>query len=79
MKTSFEKKIQSLAPYLVLGIAIALCVGLFILFSYLILWGLVLGGVIWLIDFFRRFFFSPKPKKKPETQGRVIEHDEQHK
>lgn len=64
---------QQLAPFLVLGVAVAVIVGLFIMFSYLILWGIVIGAVLWVISKISRYFSSPGSTKKPS--GRIIEHD----
>ncbi|KTC76801.1 hypothetical protein [Legionella brunensis] len=74
MNEKFERLIQQLVPFLIAGIAIALVIGLFIMFSYVLIWGLVIGGVLWLVYFVKSLLF---PGQKSETtKGRVIEHND---
>lgn len=73
MNRHSKLNIQHLMPFLGIGIAIALIIGILIVFSYLFLWGLLIGGLLWLIAVIKNAFFSAKPTSA--TKGRVIEHD----
>ncbi len=72
MNTKIKELFEQLLPFIVLGVAIALIIGLFIMVSYVLIWGLVLGGIIWIGMVVKNFLFpSEAPEKK---EGRVIEH-----
>jgi len=62
------------APYLFLGIAIAILVGFAIILSYLFLWGLVIGAIIFIAVSAKNKFFPSK--KRQYKRNIVIEHDE---
>ncbi|WED43211.1 hypothetical protein [Legionella cardiaca] len=74
MNEKFDRLLQQLIPFLIAGIAIALVIGLFIMFSYVLIWGLVIGGVLWLIYFVKNLLF-PVKKEEP-AKGRIIEHND---
>lgn len=67
--------LQGIGPCLVLGVAIACTIGLFILFSYVLLWGMLIGMVLWLSALIHRSIFSKKTPKKNQP-GRVIDHEQ---
>jgi hypothetical protein len=69
---------QQLPPFILLGISIALGIGIFMLFSYMLLWGLLIGAVLWGINLVVQYFrsVSEPPASKP-SKGRVIDHDKQ--
>lgn len=76
-----NKKIQSLfenlIPFLMLGVAISLIIGLFIMFSYVLVWGLLIGGILWVVSLVKTFFFPSNTDNTPiKTKGRVIEHND---
>jgi hypothetical protein len=71
MNDKLARLFQQLIPYLMLGIIIACTIGLFILFYYIVLWGLVIGFFIWLITTIKRYFFSKHVDKS--STGRVID------
>lgn len=73
MNQKLERLFQQLIPFLMAGIAIALLIGLFILFSYVLVWGLIIGAVLWLVAFVKSYFFSSS-KKEISTKGRIIDH-----
>jgi len=59
--------------FLMLGIAIALTIGIFILFAYVLFWGILFGGILWLVALIKQYFFR---KRQPQKhKGRVIDHD----
>lgn len=74
MNKNLEHILENLVPYLVAGIAIALTIGLLFIFFHVVLWGIVIGGVLWLAVFIKSYFFPDASKKKEE--GRIIEHDD---
>jgi len=75
MNNKLQRVLEQFTPFIVLGIAIALMVGLLILFSYLFIWGLLIGAIIWVVMVIKHFFSQKSPPKK--TEGRVIEHDDE--
>ncbi len=68
-----KKILESLVPFFVAGIAIALCIGLLLMFFSVAIWGLVIGGILWLATLAKQYFFSSPNKKE---KGRIIEHDD---
>lgn len=68
-----KKIIESLIPFMLIGVAIALCVGLLLLFFSIAIWGLVIGGVLWLATLVKQYLF-PSPSKASKEEGRIIEH-----
>ena len=69
-----KKILESLVPFMIIGIAIALCIGLLFMFFSVAIWGLLIGGVLWLIALAKQYFFSTKPTHHEE--GRIIEHND---
>lgn len=74
MNDKLRNILESLIPFMLLGVAISLIIGLFIMFSYVLIWGIFIGGILWLVFFIKNFLF-PGSKKSPQAEGRVIEHD----
>ncbi|KTC72415.1 hypothetical protein Lbir_1190 [Legionella birminghamensis] len=72
MNEKFQQLFQTLIPFLLLGIAISLLVGLFIMFSYVLVWGILIGGTLWIFATIKRLLFPSK--KVVKTSGRIIEH-----
>ena len=62
MNLSFKKILQTFVPFLILGIVIAGIVGLLIMFSYVFLWGIFIGAVLWLVNFIKNALFMPRKK-----------------
>ena len=72
MNEKLRQFLESIVPFFVLGIAIALAIGFFIMFSYLLVWGLIIGGLLWVIVFIKNVLF---PRKKiTDSKGRIIEY-----
>ncbi|ARG96455.1 hypothetical protein [Legionella micdadei] len=77
MNGKVERIFQNLIPFLILGIAIALVIGLFIMFSYVLMWGFLIGSVMWAIYSVKNFLFPRQVSKPPvKTKGRIIEHND---
>ena len=77
MKNPFSHFLEIISPYLLIGFVIALFIGLLIVLSYVVIWGVLIGAVIYACVFIKNKFFPDK--KKPvqyEQEGRVIEHDD---
>lgn len=79
MNAKFKQLLESIVPFLLIGIAIALVLGFFIMLSYVFFWGLVIGGVLWLGYFIKNLLLPSKPSDKmpKKSEGRIIEHDDE--
>ena len=72
MNNKIQQIFEQLVPFVVLGVSIALIIGLFIMLSYVLFWGILFGTGIWVAVKIKNYLFpSPLPKQK----GRIIEHD----
>ena len=74
-----KKILESLVPFIVIGVAIALCVGLLFMFFSLAMWGLIIGGILWLATLAKQYLFPSKSTTNntpTKNEGRIIEHDE---
>jgi hypothetical protein len=78
MPHSLKHFFKQMPPFIFLGIAIALVVGVFIVFSYVLVWGLLIGAVLWGISAITQYFrsLSSGNEIKP-SKGRIIDHDKQ--
>jgi len=74
MNEKFKQMLEQLPTFIILGIAIALLIGLFVMLSYVVVWGLLLGGVIWIIFLIKNYFLPSASSDKHD--GRIIEHDD---
>lgn len=74
MNNKFKQMLELLPTFIILGIAIAMVIGLFIMLSYVLVWGLLLGAIIWLVVMIKNYFFPQSSQDK--KAGRVIEHDD---
>jgi hypothetical protein len=70
----FKKILDSLLPYVLIGVGIAIAVGLLFMFFSIAIWGIVIGGVLWIGAMVKQYFF-PAPSQKDDA-GRIIEHDD---
>ncbi|BCA96721.1 hypothetical protein TUM19329_30820 [Legionella antarctica] len=75
MNEKMQKIFENLLPFVVVGVAIALFIGLLFMFFYIAVWGLIIGGVLWLIALAKQYLFPDKSTRK-EDEGRIIEHDD---
>lgn len=89
MLPSIKQFLQQLPPFILIGISIALGVGIFIVFSYVLVWGIVIGAILWganlLIEYLRSVNILPsKNQNKKSTpsstststsKGRIIDHE----
>lgn len=80
MNGKIERLLGNLIPFLIIGIVIALSIGLFIMFSYVLMWGLLIGGVLWAIYAIKNLLFPQNKRNKTPVKtkkGRIIEHNDQ--
>lgn len=75
MNNKLQKYFETLLPFLILGIFIAISISLLFVFSYILVWGLLIGAVIWIVMTTLQFFFKKDKSPPPKKQGRIIEHD----
>jgi hypothetical protein len=73
MSDKLEKIIENLLPFVIVGVAIALFIGLLFMFFYIAVWGLIIGAVLWLAALVKQYFFPGNDPKR--EKGRIIEHD----
>lgn len=73
MNDKLRSLLESLIPFIVLGVATSLIIGLFIMFSYVLVWGIFIGAILWAGFLIKNFLFPSKAI--PKTEGRIIEHD----
>jgi hypothetical protein len=69
-----KKILDSLIPFICVGVAIAIVIGLLSMFFSIAIWGLLIGGILWLVALAKQHFF-PDNTVKPE-EGRIIEHND---
>ena len=73
MNDKMQRALAQFIPFIMLGVSLAFAIGLFIMFSYLLVWGVLIGGVIWLFALLKNLWF---PRKEKHTRkGRIIEHE----
>lgn len=83
MKQSSPKLLQTILPFLFLGVFIVLIVIGFVVFSYVLIIGAVIGLILFLISAIREKFQKVKRMppnlnqydKPSKHSGRTIEHD----
>lgn len=74
MSDKFEKIIENIVPFIVVGVGIAIVIGLLFMFFYVAIWGVVIGAILYLVALAKQYFFPGESAKK--EQGRIIEHDD---
>lgn len=74
-----NKWIESLVSCLIAGLVIAVFVGIFIMLSYVFLWGLLVGVVLWAIISIKEAIFPSEVQRDTDdgkSEGRVIDYDD---
>ena len=74
MNSKLSAALDTLIPFIVLGFAIALILGLIFMLSYVLIWGFIIGGVLWIAALIKQILFPAAAVKTEE--GRIIEHDD---
>ena len=72
MNKTLQQIFEHLIPFIILGVAISLIIGLFIMLSYVLVWGVVLGAIIWLAVMIKNYLFPSQASE--QRKGRIIEH-----
>lgn len=72
----FNITLAALYPYVVCGMAIFLLFSVFIIISYVLFWGLMIGIALWIIARIKLYFSCHKPQVTNTKHGRIIEHYE---
>lgn len=72
MHKTIQRLISTFLPFISLGVIITLIFVLLVMLSYVFLWGIIIGAILWLAVTIKRYFFPPIARKKPT--GRIIEH-----
>ena len=77
MKFNTNRFIDKIAPFIVIGVSIAVLAALLIVFFYVLLWGLLIGTILYVFFVIKNKLFRKKEKVvQPERKGRIIEHDD---
>ncbi|RUR16661.1 hypothetical protein ELY21_12585 [Legionella sp. km535] len=74
MSDKLKQVFENFIPFIAIGVGIAIVVGLLFMFFYVAIWGVVIGGVLYLVALAKQYFFPSESSKKEE--GRIIEHDD---
>ena len=71
-----QRFFETIVPFLVIGLLIAVTVAIAIMMFYVLLWGVAIGLIIYAAAWVKNKV-CPAKQPPPETHGRVIEHDSQ--
>ena len=74
MNNKLKQMLELLPTFIIMGIAIALIIGLFIMLSYVVVWGLILGGLLWVGVVIKNYLCPSQSVSK--NKGRIIEHND---
>lgn len=67
MSDKVQKIFENLVPFIVVGVGIALVIGLLCMFFYIAVWGMIIGGVLWLAALAKHYLFQlDRPQKREE-------------
>lgn len=75
MSNNKPKPAERFIGFIIVGIGIAIALALFMMLAYAVVWGIVIGAILWLAFWLKDYFFPAKKKEKPR-KGRVIEHED---
>lgn len=78
MNHKIQRIFAQLFPYVLVGIAISMAVGILIMLSCILMWGLIIGGVLWVGTLIKQALF-PSEQPQQEGKGRIIEHNDNRK
>lgn len=68
-----EKILENFIPFVVIGIGIVVFFSLLLMFSYLLIWGFIIGGILWICSLLFQYL-SPNQSNQKKN-GRIIEHE----
>ncbi len=81
MHNKLRATFRQLLPFLAIGVSIVLAVGLLILSFHILVWGAIIGGILWLALQIKKYLFPQNPQppitpSKGDETHRIIEHDQ---
>jgi hypothetical protein len=75
MNNDVKILINSFVPFVMLGIAVSLIIGLVIMFSYVLVWGIFIGVILWAAASIKDYFFpNAMAPNKMILRRRIIEY-----
>lgn len=74
MQEKIQRALEQFFPLMIIGIAIALLIGVLVMLSYVLLWGVVIGAILWVAMLIKETWFTQHTKPK---SPRIIEHDDE--
>lgn len=74
MHKSVPKIFDRVMPFLIMGFTVAFLIAALVFLSYILLWGVLIGLVLFAINYIRQRFFAKADNG--EQSGRIIEHDD---
>ncbi|WBV65350.1 hypothetical protein PGH44_12690 [Legionella pneumophila] len=67
MSDKVQKLIENIVPFIVIGVGIAIVIALLFMFFYVAIWGVIIGGILWLGALAKEYFFPANhPRKNKE-------------
>lgn len=60
MNQSHSSILKTLTPFIMLGIVIAISVAVLIFLAYVVVWGLLIGVIIWIVVAIKNKFFPTR-------------------
>ncbi|MBA2657590.1 MAG: hypothetical protein H0U70_11530 [Tatlockia sp.] len=78
MSRKIIQPFENITPFLILGIFIALIIGFFITFFYILIWGFLLGTLLWALASIKNLLFPAKGISNVEesSKGRTFDHND---
>lgn len=73
MKPAASSLFKRLPFFVFIGVVIVFAIILLMAFTYLFLWGLFIGMILWVIASIKLYFFPPQKLPKKTEQGRIID------
>ncbi|MFZ4076643.1 MAG: hypothetical protein ACOYKA_01535 [Legionellaceae bacterium] len=77
MTQTLRQLLRQLPPFILVGVVLAFAIALFVVFSYVLLWGLLVGSLLWLISAIFQYVTQTSQQKKTQN-GRIIDIDKDH-
>lgn len=71
--------VERLIPFFVLGIMIVIFVVGLVLLSYLLIFGALVGFILFMVSWVKATFFPSKQLTKTRRQGIVIDQEDKHR
>ena len=69
MNKKLQQLFEHIMPFIMIGMAMALLIGLLFVFSYVLVWGFLIGGLLWIITAAKQYLFPNDTSRKEE--GRI--------